>query len=233
MTNADYSEVLCAARKKQQKAIADAASALNIKPEYLEAIESGDTEGIAGRVYLSGYIKSYANWLGLDGNELAAQFKLSQHELKLPQHHVKSVQHGSFAGSGADQFYAMIPDRLVLVLSLSLLIAVAIGWHMTHQSNVLTPRYHPVIESVAVKQVNPLQELIGKALVLSAKEEVVVTLTQGDNITKQELLTGDVMFVTLSEGDRLTADNPSRVEIFTADQESSFIGTLENVMGDS
>lgn len=46
-----------------------------IRLRYLEALESGDEAVIPGEVYYKGFLRFYANHLGLDGHELVEQFK--------------------------------------------------------------------------------------------------------------------------------------------------------------
>lgn len=52
------------------------ADALHIRVSYLEAIEAGDYESLPGGTYAVGFIRSYAEQLGLDGKEMVRRFKL-------------------------------------------------------------------------------------------------------------------------------------------------------------
>lgn len=52
------------------------AEALHIRAAYLEAIEAGDYEALPGGTYAVGFIRSYADQLGLDGKEMVRRFKL-------------------------------------------------------------------------------------------------------------------------------------------------------------
>ncbi|MCR4425293.1 MAG: DUF4115 domain-containing protein [Firmicutes bacterium] len=45
-----------------------------IRTRYLEAIEQGDFDAIPGEVYLKGFIRSYAECIGLDGQEVVARY---------------------------------------------------------------------------------------------------------------------------------------------------------------
>ena len=49
--------------------------ALRIKPVYLMAIEQGRTEDLPGPTYAIGFIRSYANYLGLDGERVLDGYK--------------------------------------------------------------------------------------------------------------------------------------------------------------
>jgi cytoskeleton protein RodZ len=66
------------------------ATALRIRPAYLEAIESGRYDNLPGPAYALGFVRAYAVHLGLDGDEAVRRFKLeaegydSQHDLSFP-----------------------------------------------------------------------------------------------------------------------------------------------------
>ncbi|MEA4884628.1 MAG: helix-turn-helix domain-containing protein [Clostridia bacterium] len=52
--------------------------ATKIRTKYLVAIEQGEYDVIAGEVYLKGFIRNYADCIGLDGADLIAQFSESR-----------------------------------------------------------------------------------------------------------------------------------------------------------
>jgi cytoskeleton protein RodZ len=55
--------------------LADVAAALRIKPAYLLALEAGHPSELPGAVYAIGFIRAYADYLGLDGGEMLRLFK--------------------------------------------------------------------------------------------------------------------------------------------------------------
>lgn len=64
------------ARKDLNLTISDVAGAIHIRRLYLEAIESGDFSILPGNVYLIGFIKIYAKFLSLDGDEILRRLNL-------------------------------------------------------------------------------------------------------------------------------------------------------------
>lgn len=66
---------LRAARLARREDLYDIADVLRIRPVYLEGLESGDITVMPGRPYALGFLKSYADYLGLDGRALADQAK--------------------------------------------------------------------------------------------------------------------------------------------------------------
>jgi cytoskeleton protein RodZ len=63
-------------RRHQLRLDLDAvAEALCIKPVYLAAIEQGRTEELPGPTYAIGFIRAYANYLGLDGERVLDSYR--------------------------------------------------------------------------------------------------------------------------------------------------------------
>jgi cytoskeleton protein RodZ len=69
---------LRAARQRRAEDLYDVADLLRIKPSYLFALEEGDHTTIPGMPYLSGFLRSYAEHLGLDGQKLVRRLKGAQ-----------------------------------------------------------------------------------------------------------------------------------------------------------
>jgi cytoskeleton protein RodZ len=56
----------------------DAAAALRIKVEYLEALERNTVEGLPGPTYATGFLRAYAEYLRLDGHEIVRRFRAEE-----------------------------------------------------------------------------------------------------------------------------------------------------------
>ncbi len=63
------------ARETTGRGLADIAATLRIRAKFLQAIEDGRYEDLPGPTYAAGFIRSYADYLGLDSTALLAQFK--------------------------------------------------------------------------------------------------------------------------------------------------------------
>jgi cytoskeleton protein RodZ len=53
----------------------DVAAALRIKPDYLAALEAGRPDLLPGPTYAIGFVRTYSEYLGLDGGEILRRFK--------------------------------------------------------------------------------------------------------------------------------------------------------------
>ncbi|MDO6413209.1 DUF4115 domain-containing protein [Sphingomonas sp. BIUV-7] len=72
---------LRAARESQSLTLGEIAERTRIPTRHLNAIESDDHSGLPAATYSSGFVKTYARLLGLDGQAMSQQFRaeLSEH----------------------------------------------------------------------------------------------------------------------------------------------------------
>ncbi len=68
-------EVLEKARKERGLTLEEVEHATKIRKRYLVGLEREDYRVLPDTVYARGFLKTYANYLGLDGEELAREFK--------------------------------------------------------------------------------------------------------------------------------------------------------------
>ncbi len=67
--------LLCATRMRMGKDLQRVAEVLHIRYNYLVAIEDGRYEDLPGQAYAIGFVRSYAEFLGMDGNEVVRRYK--------------------------------------------------------------------------------------------------------------------------------------------------------------
>ena len=68
-------ELLERVRKERGLSLRDVEDATKIRTRYLEGLEREDYSVLPDHVYVQGFLKTYANYLGLDGEELAQDFR--------------------------------------------------------------------------------------------------------------------------------------------------------------
>jgi cytoskeletal protein RodZ len=71
----ELADVLRKARQEKGMSLVDIQEATKIQRRYLEAIESGNFAVLPGHFYVRAFIKSYAEAVGLDAEELMNQYK--------------------------------------------------------------------------------------------------------------------------------------------------------------
>ena len=76
--NGSVGEMLRVARLAKNLSIEDVAAALRIRHVQLQAIEENNIEALPGMTYAVGFVRSYANFVGLNGVEMVHRFKVEQ-----------------------------------------------------------------------------------------------------------------------------------------------------------
>lgn len=67
-------ERLSEARRGMGVSLADAERAIKVRAKYLEALENDEFAALPGDAYAKGFLRNYADWLGLDARELLRQY---------------------------------------------------------------------------------------------------------------------------------------------------------------
>src|SRR5271155_3985644 len=70
--------LLAETRQNYRWALEDVGAALRIKPEYLAALEQGRADRLPGPTYATGFMRAYADYLGLDSREIVRRFQDEQ-----------------------------------------------------------------------------------------------------------------------------------------------------------
>ena len=84
MTLPTVGEILRTEREKQGMTVKDVEKGTSIRALYIQAIEDGKYDVLPGEVYLKGFIRNYATFLGLSPQEMLALYRESQ-ESQAPQ----------------------------------------------------------------------------------------------------------------------------------------------------
>jgi len=116
-------DLLRSEREEQGLSIELAASQSRIKPSVIAAIESGETDAIPS-VYLRGYIKNYARFLGVDTTNLETQIE----DIKGAEPEVRTVFTVKSRRNGGEKWL-----KASSYLVASALIA-TLAWQFTHEA---------------------------------------------------------------------------------------------------
>lgn len=115
----EVGRLLRAAREESRQNLKDVAERLRIRHQFLEAIEDGRYQDLPGAAYATGFVRAYAEYLGLDGLEVARRFK----------------EEGALSKMGTDLSFPIpsaesgLPSRGLLVAGVALMAAVYGVWH--------------------------------------------------------------------------------------------------------
>ena len=106
------------ARIARGETVEQVAENLRIRPSYLHGLEQGDLSIMPGRTYALGFLRSYARYLGFDGEDLTAQIRSS----------VADLTRGTHLHSRTPLSESRLPKLPILVVSLAALAGVYAGW---------------------------------------------------------------------------------------------------------
>jgi cytoskeleton protein RodZ len=116
---------LRAVRERLGWRLSDVAAELRIRLPYLEAIERGELSALPGAAYQTGFVRTYSQALGLDGDEILRRFR---------------AEGTGFVPKAELSFLAPVPDRGVptgaIVLLGVVLVLVGYGFWYRHTEQV-------------------------------------------------------------------------------------------------
>jgi cytoskeleton protein RodZ len=100
--------------------LADVAAELRIRLPYLEAIERGELSALPGAAYQTGFVRTYSQALGLDGDEILRRFR---------------AEGTGFVPKAELSFLAPVPDRAVPTGAIVLLgvVLVLVGYGLWYR----------------------------------------------------------------------------------------------------
>lgn len=116
---------LRAARREQNRSLSDAADQTRIRETYLAALEDEEFAALGGDVYVKGFLRSYAKYLGLDPDPLVETYR-REHERNEPDPpSLGPASRPAFPGPG-DRPSALVVVGGVVVAVLALLVVIGL-----------------------------------------------------------------------------------------------------------
>ncbi|MDO8551562.1 MAG: helix-turn-helix domain-containing protein [bacterium] len=183
-------EVLKNKRLEKKLTLAEVEAATKIRAKYLEAVEKNDfTKIVGGAPTTKGFIKNYAEFLGLSPVELLAIFRRDFHESKtgqiIPHGYLEPLNKGRFSWS----------PKLTLLFGIVILVLIFSGYLIYQVSSynaepnltILNPKEGSIIDK-------PEIEINGKSdtdAVVYVNGETVALDKNGDFQSKISLFRGE------------------------------------------
>lgn len=207
---------------------------LNIRSIYLEAIEDNNTQALPERVYVVGYIKAYASYLGLDPKEAVRIYKLEN-----PNKPDFVLSHVPFQPSSPRS----LPSQQVMVISLGLLgVFLIAGLFFSDIFKTKTPEASVPVAPI-VETTNPvadMPELAATPLIDTEPEPVKLIALEnswieirnedGKILVRKTLKAGQTYELSaddaLLEEHTLTTGNAGGIKILVGDTEIPPLGPL-------
>ena len=130
------------AREKKKKDIRKIADVLCIRACYLQALEESDYENFPGRTYAIGFLRNYADFLGLDVDALIEQYHKETSFIKKEEREMPIIEYPNLFPRAKYLFWAV----LVIVLMWSF-------WYFLTYSEDAQVVSVPKVEPVVIEQV--------------------------------------------------------------------------------
>lgn len=124
----EIGRLLRARREELGLTLGDIQAETKVRKRYLEAIEKGDDSEIPGEVYAKGFIRAYANFVGLDGMKLMKQYRLWKQEQRGDQEEDDPAEKPAPRVISSATFRRRSPVSLVLIVLGILLLGLALGF---------------------------------------------------------------------------------------------------------
>jgi hypothetical protein len=163
------------ARTKRGLSEEDVQKAIRIRGRYLNALEEERWELLPGDAYIKGFLRTYAEFLGLNGTLYVDEYN-SRHARR----EESPLTHEALAPIGAPRIGILRP--LVAILAIVAVVAAVAAWQL-HRSS--TPKTHrpaaATVSQTAAKQVvaHPVVHAKPKAKPAAVKPAVVALPTHG------------------------------------------------------
>ena len=140
---ADVGALLRAARLRRGENLRQVSDVLKIRHNYLESIENGRFDDLPGAIYSTGFIRTYSEYLGLDGEEIVSKLKA---ESNLLTDNTKLAFPAIIPEDG-------VPGSLVVLLGLLITVLGYSTWYWFSSPDVFVAENLTTIPKVATVKV--------------------------------------------------------------------------------
>lgn len=201
-------EILRAERVKKGLTIKDIENAISIRALYIEAIEEGNYGIVPGEVYLKGFIRNYATFLGLDSQqimEVYRQNKEQQTAAKAPPAPAPAEAPPPAAPGGS------LTKWLVIAVVAAGVVA-GVAWWSAGSNNAKPPAAQRQPEQAAQQRPAPPSASLPSAQPAAPASKVVITATYNGQCWTQIIADGKAIYEGIpKKGESLTWEAATRL----------------------
>lgn len=213
-------ELLRAEREKKGLSIKEIEAAISIRALYINAIEEGNYTIVPGEVYLKGFIRNYANYLGLNGQEIVASYRQEQapvvpEVVEAPAEPVARAKTKHTTTSTNNN-----SKKLFIISLLVVCVAGSAWWLLGNQS--------PSKEPVETKQVQPLQSPTAP---IATQPTTPVAPVQSKPVVIIAKYTEQCWTSVVADGKQIYEGTPKSGETITWEAEKNITITAGNAGG--
>ncbi len=118
-TSVEFGAAMRDMRKAHNRELSDVANALRIRQTYLQAIEDGRFDDLPGPTYAAGFVRAYADYLGLDLDEVMRCYRSATSDIPVQTPLVPS----------SPMTEARLPTGFILLIAAVMAVAAYGGWY--------------------------------------------------------------------------------------------------------
>lgn len=161
-------ERLAAARRAKGLSLTDVERAIKVRTKYLEALETEDHAALPEEAYTRAFLKSYAEFLGLDARDLLRQHRVERGSPTTPSL-PEPVE-------GLDRDHAHVPPRVWLAVAAGVLVALVVwvGFGLASATRAPNPADGPARRDAERSEETRTAKPAGARPVPEGNTEVVV-----------------------------------------------------------
>ncbi len=225
MSEMTVGRLLQTVRIEKNITVKEASAFLRIKESYVKDMEADKWSKLEGKIYLTGCIRAYANWLSLDSEELLGRYKFGQGKTAFD-----SVSYqGAFRILPSEQIF--LPNaKFWLMFLIPVLVAALLLYRALSYEVEVEPLYHRMIEEALIKDAMSLYE--NKKLLFIPTQDTYLVITKDhsqERETKHLLRQGEVFTITYNREMNFYAEYPNRIDIYLQDESQKHLGTMDVV----
>lgn len=196
------------ARKKKKLTIEEVEEGTKVRAKYLEAIESDSWREFPSKIYVYGFVKRYADFIGLDGVKILEEFKTQ----------FCQPSKSTFSRNLADQSRLnkfVITPKIILGTMVVVAVAVIVGYLVIAINKFSSP---PVIDVIAPHDQTVYQKSLaieGKTLA-TAQVEIngqSVNVDDAGNFSQKVDLTPGVNYFEIKSQNRLGKESTRLIKV--------------------
>ena len=125
---ANVGAYLKAMREHRGLSLSELSERTRIRKTYLSALEDGDLSSLPSRPFATGYVRAYAQAVGLDGDLAAARFRAESPDTSEPFRPPVGVQH------------EQVKRHPAIFIGLGVVVAAVVGWNISQRAVTVAPR---------------------------------------------------------------------------------------------
>ncbi|MCB2081374.1 MAG: helix-turn-helix domain-containing protein [Hyphomicrobiales bacterium] len=193
-------------RKAVKKSVDDVSEETRIRVQYIHAIDRGDFLQLPGEVYTKAYLRSYARYVGADGDHIIQQYNEVIIGLKQDNDSSAKKEHA------IPEREASVPKKGVVWGALSVAVLVLLGWIIWQQQQ------GPARDSLSVayeQAVTSAEDIY--SLVIVAVEDSSVAITEDGETTSHILKAGETILIENASGVEVQPVEGAKLEIYVGE----------------